>query len=537
MVLSSGDTLGVTTLLGYDALGRQVASTDPRTGTTTTAYKTGSSLVDWVKDPANVTQAAYTYDAAGRVATITDALGKVSRYSYNDRNQKIHEWGDTAYPVEYVYDALGRQTGMNTFAQSTATFTGATWPSSPNNAQSTTWNYHAATGFMSSKTDAQSHSVSFTYTQAGQIATRTWARGVVTTYAYSATTGELTGVTYSDGPPSLAYTYNRLGQTSTVTDYTGTRTFTYNLGGTLELQSEQLGSFYGDHLISRGYATTGMVGRYNNLSVGSSGSPGAYYSVDYGYDAQGRPNQVWGVSYAYAADSNLISTVTDTWSSSSQVRTYLPTSDTLDTIEGKWSSTTKAKFDYHHDAMHRIDSVSRTGELFSRYGNGTQGLDGGFGYNDRSEVVSEVTRLGGNPTVLTGRDDSYDFDLMGNRKSATHNGNAASYTLKNNGLNQYDYRTVPGVFDVAGRAAAGATVTINGSSTGVTRHGEYFFKGHGLTNTSNPVNTTLVVSDGTPPRRTFRLIWRKPRKPSRMTTTAICSAMAGGTIFMMRRTD
>lgn len=77
----------------------------------------------------------------------------------------------------------------------------------------------------------------------------------------------------------------------------------------------------------------------------------------------------------------------------------------------------------------------------------------------------------------------------------THNGNAANYTA--NALNQYTQRTVTGVFDVAGAAASGATVTVNSSSSGVTRHGEYFFKGHAMSNNPNPVFSTLAVSDGT----------------------------------------
>ena len=87
---------------------------------------------------------------------------------------------------------------------------------------------------------------------------------------------------------------------------------------------------------------------------------------------------------------------------------------------------------------------------------------------------------------------------MGNRSSTsgtTHNGNTANYTT--NALNQYTQRGVPGVFDVAGAAAASATVTVNSSSAGVTRHGDYFFKGQGLANNPNPVYSTLAVSDGT----------------------------------------
>ena len=42
---------------------------------------------------------------------------------------------------------------------------------------------------------------------------------LVTTYSYDNATGELTGVDYSDDAMTdLAYTYNRLGQISAITD-------------------------------------------------------------------------------------------------------------------------------------------------------------------------------------------------------------------------------------------------------------------------------------------------------------------------------
>jgi hypothetical protein len=63
-----------------------------------------------------------------------------------------------------------------------------------------------------------------------------------------------------------------------------------------------------------------------------------------------------------------------------------------------------------------------------------------------------------------------------------------SYTR--NLLNQYLERTVPGGFDVIGLADAGATVTINGSSSGVYRKDAYFRKE--LT-VNNSISMTLVA--------------------------------------------
>ncbi len=502
LVMSAKDTSGITTTYGYDALGRPVTSVDPRTGTTTTAYVTGQNQVSTVTDPASITQATYTYDSAGRVATVTNALSKVTRYDYNDRGQKLHEWGNATYPVEYGYDTFGRLYQQKTYAQSTATFTGSTWPGSPNNPQTTTWNYHPATGLLTSKTDANNKTVSYTYTSAGQVATRTWARGIVTTYAYSSTTGELTGVDYSDTTTDLAYTYNRLGQMATGSDYSGTRTFTYNLSGTLELQHEQLGVAYSGHdRLTYGYDTTpGTKGRPNAFQLGTSGSPSADQSIGYHYQSDGRLSTLIAGGhtfvYGYVSNSHLLGTVTNTAANYLDTRTYDAAHDWVDSRTTTISNVAKAAFAYTQDNVGRSTLVAKTGGVFDRYGNGTQGLDTHYTYDDRSQLASEVTKLGGTGTVLTGRNDSsYDYDLLGNRKSVTHNGNTATYT--SNLLNQYTQRTVPGVFDVAGAAASGATVTVNSSTSGVTRHGEYFFKGHALTNTSSPAYTTLAVSDGT----------------------------------------
>jgi len=506
LLVSSRDTTNITTTYGYDALGRPVTSVDPRTGTTTTAYVTGTSQVYTVTDPASIVQATYTYDSAGRVSSVKDALNKYTYTSYTSRGEVYRQWGDATYPVEYAYDNWGRRTTMNTYRGGSG-WTGANWPSSTDagTADVTKWNFHEPTGLLSSKVSAygtaDAKTVSYTYTQAGQIDVRTWARGVTTDYGYSSTTGELLTVDYSDSTPDLTYTYNRLGNQATVTDVTGTRTLNYNLAGTLELQNEVLPSgYYGDRRITRGYSTTtGTVGRYNRLAVGSAASPYGEYDQSYGYDTYGRLNGTLGTyTYSYLGNSNLLSGIAHTTSGWSQTRTYLSNRDLLDVIETKISTTSKAKFDYALDNLGRRTSVAKTGEMFGRYGNGSQGLDTVYGYDDRSQLTSEQTKLGGTSTVLTGRDDGYAFDNIGNRASTsgtTHNGNAANYTT--NALNQYTQRTVPGVFDVAGAAGSGATVTVNGSSSGVTRHGEYFFKGHGMANNPNPVYSTLAVSDGT----------------------------------------
>ena len=75
----------------------------------------------------------------------------------------------------------------------------------------TAWTYDPATGLLVQKLYDDGKGPSYTYTPDGKLASRTWARGITTAYAYNAA-GQLTGVDYSDTTPDVAYTYDRLGR-------------------------------------------------------------------------------------------------------------------------------------------------------------------------------------------------------------------------------------------------------------------------------------------------------------------------------------
>ncbi len=514
--VESRDQAGNVTRFEFDQLGRTIKMIGPRTAGSgagapfgaTTTYVTGTNQVLKVHDAAGYLQAEYAYDSAGRVATKTNANAKVARFSYNERGDLLRQWGDTEITVEYGYDSWGRRTTMATFRGGSG-WNNASWPTSTAGAADvTTWAYQASTGLLISKTDADNKSTSYTYTQAGQIATRQWARSagatpVQTSYSYSPATGDLTSIDYNDSTPDLTYTYDRLGRAATVTDVSGTRTFNYNLSGTLELKSEDLPSFFGSRRISYPIAVAGFVGRPTGLQLGSAASPAADQSVVYGYDTYGRFTSLAAAgstfSYSYVANSNLLGGIAETASGWTQSRQYLVDRDLLDVIETKVGAVSAAKFDYQYDNIGRRTGVAKTGSVYARYGNGSQGLGTSWQYDDRSQVTAELTTLGGTATTLTGRVDAYAYDNFGNRASTagtTHNGSASNYTT--NSRNQYIQKTVPGVFDVAGAAASGATITVDGSSAGVVRHGEYFFKAHSISN-SSAFYTTLSVSDGTSP--------------------------------------
>lgn len=433
---------GITMRHEHDALGRQHKSIDPRTGTTTTAFVSGTSLVSTVTDPAGLVQSTYAYDSAGRVASVKDALNKYAYTSYTNRNEVHRQWGDTSYPVEYGYDDQGRRTTMKTYRGGSG-WTGSTWPGSPGTADTTTWAYHAATGLVTSKTDAASRTVSYIYTQAGQLYQRTWARGVVTTYGYSSTTGESTSVSYSDGTPGVSIAWNRQGRPSTVTDATGTRYLDYCSCGKLAQETLPSG-YFGSRVLSYQLesSTSGALGRTKGYTLTNGGA--TELNAAYGFDSSGRLNSIttsasgFGAStfnYGHVANSDLIASVSNSALGYSDTRTYDPYHDWIDQRSTYVGANCKAAFVYDHDALGRAYYRYSVGELFAGYGNGTQGLETDFAYNDRSEVTADSTTLGGSSTPLSGRDDYHGYDPIGNRTTIYRSGTPVSYST--NALNQY----------------------------------------------------------------------------------------------------
>ena len=80
------------------------------------------------------------------------------------------------------------------------------------------------------KLHADGNGSSYTYTDSGNLATRTWARGVATTYAYDGW-NSLTNTAYSDGTPSVSVAYDAMGRQTRAEDATGTTTFAYDAAG------------------------------------------------------------------------------------------------------------------------------------------------------------------------------------------------------------------------------------------------------------------------------------------------------------------
>lgn len=108
--------------------------------------------------------------------------------------------GARVYPVEYTFDYAGRLGTMTTW-QDYAGSAGAAV---------TQWKYEGTRGFLTNKVYQGTNGPGYTYTKAGRLGTRTWARGLTTSYAYN-NAGELQGADYSDATPDVTYAYDPAG--------------------------------------------------------------------------------------------------------------------------------------------------------------------------------------------------------------------------------------------------------------------------------------------------------------------------------------
>ena len=109
------------------------------------------------------------------------------------------EHSDAMSPADYAYDEFGDKVSMTTYRDTNAA------------GDVTRWLRDEATGLVTNKVYADGKGPRYDYTLDGKLATRIWARGIVTTYSYDAN-GSLTNTVYSDGTPTISLSYNRAGQ-------------------------------------------------------------------------------------------------------------------------------------------------------------------------------------------------------------------------------------------------------------------------------------------------------------------------------------
>jgi RHS repeat-associated protein len=390
-----------------------------------------TSVVPATGAPSNLTTTSYTYTPQGQ-------LDRVS--------------GSQTYPIDYDYDSQGRMVTMTTWKD----FAGDTGKAT------TTWQFDPVRGSLVSKRDHTNAGPTYTYTPAGRLLTRTWARQaagqpLVTSYAYYPD-GTLAALDYSDATPDLTYSYHRHGRVKEVRDgvlVSGAisdanlryrHTFSFN--ATLRAGTETIQTS-GEYQLTRTYETAGastVAGRYSGYSLKVNGAAAPIQSVAYAFDVAGRLGTVTDTSaaiprtftYAYRPDASLLDTVTG------PVHTvkldYQPKGYGVTARTNQAGASVISRFGYTTNALGQRTAAVNTGAAFP------QASHFAYQYNDKGEVTQGRRFQGSDPAhpgaPIPDETFAYAFDDIGNRKTATTlaatgQPGVTSVSYTSNLLNQY----------------------------------------------------------------------------------------------------
>jgi RHS repeat-associated protein len=319
-VTSVTDPNGHTTQLAYDAFGDLASVTDAAGDMTTYAYDTGRGWrTSKVSPKGNVSGAnpadyttTYTHDAYGRLTVTKDPMWtstapsqhQTVRHYDADGNLDSVTDGD-GHTTLYAHDAAGELTSATrpdgTVLRTDYWPDGTVYHQYDGASQATTYAYDPL-GKLASITDPLSRVTQVHYDGVGNLRTRTDPAGRTTTYTYDAA-DQLVAVDYSDAgtPDVTSIGYDADGQRTTMTDGTGTSTWTWDTLHHLTSTTNGAGRTVGYHY--------DLGGRLTAIDY-----PGATGTVVRGYDDADRLTGVtdWNgkqTTFGYDADSQLTSEI------------------------------------------------------------------------------------------------------------------------------------------------------------------------------------------------------------------------------------
>jgi RHS repeat-associated protein len=294
---------------------------------------------------------------------------------------------------------------------------------------------------ITAKRDAANKGADYTYTGAGRLETRTWARGARTRYSYDQ--GMLSDVEYftsaaetaSDSlTPDLGYTYDAMGRLATVTRGGATH-FTYTYSSTdLRLSTEiQNDAFLAPRLLTR---KRDSILRPTGYKLGTTTDEDAVSEVTYGYDTAGRFStvtyqrvpgsstpptpQTFTYGYNYETSEEGFHAMVESGGSPSYIpfavtspvhvakRNYDPTRDVLGEVRNETLGTsTRSRYTYTLNALGQREGLDLGGDAF---GSGTHSI--AWTYDAKGQVTSANSTRG---TSGTAHDRYFSYDGIGNR--------------------------------------------------------------------------------------------------------------------------
>lgn len=437
------DPRGNVTSNGYDAFDQLTTVTDAATQVTKTSYDAlGRPLT--VTTPSGAVRKS-GYDAAGEVTSTTDPLGKVTKYAYDAAGQQTSTTDPLNRVTKQAYSTTGLPTVKTLPGNSTETtaYDPAGHQTSFTNADGLVTSYTwTPGGLLASKTEPGTMTTSYSYDTAGRQKTVTTPDGHVTTTTYSAA-GRPTRV-HSDvtGSTDTTYSWDANGNRASMSDATGTTSYTYDNGDRLTSTTNGAGK-----AIGYGYNTA------DDLTTITY--PGTK-TVTYGYDAVDQMTSLkdWAgrtSTFTWNGDGQL---ATQAYANGvTETRTYDTASQLKQLKDTTGSGTVVGTYGYAYDAAGQLTSdtsndplgasvahtytYDTTSQLATVAGSGATGAatatPGGrliklpVGSNSSSTLAYNTKQQVTSLTPTSGTATTYGYDANGSRTTATTGSSATTY--------------------------------------------------------------------------------------------------------------
>ncbi|WP_406698318.1 MBG domain-containing protein [Singulisphaera sp. Ch08] len=454
----SASAPGGTGSLWFDHHGRVARLSDPLGRSSFASYDRAGNLVQVSDSEGRTVRAGF--DARGNLTSVVDTLGNETRFDYTGSFNRLGSFTDAnGNLTRYAYDARGNLVSSTNADGSVERWTYDetgnvdTWT----NRRGAQIGYEQdASGRVTAKTYADQSRVTYTYDALGNLASTTDPTGT-TTYTHDLATGFLTKITYSDGR-SLSFTYCTCGRRTSSTDETGYRIdYEYDALGRLQSLTDSNGT---------------MLVRYHFDSAGNLAKKTLANGVEttYTYDAAGQILSLVNL----APGGTVLSRFDYTYD-----RRGLRTSMT--TLDGRWvytyddagqlagyTSPDGRQVAYIYDALgNRLEETviegsdafviaSVTNDL-NQYVNASGDvysfdLDGNLIRQVVDGVVTNYTFDAENRLVRVTRgsdEQTYTYDALGNRVASTFNGDMTRFVIDPIGLGN-----VVGEYDASGQLVA-----------------------------------------------------------------------------------
>ena len=438
-VLTVTDPLGQVQTMTYNERNKLLSQTNAEGETTSFDYDAKGNLTAVFQPNGNVIN--YFYDVTDLLQQVSDNLGLIARYTYDNNGNRLTATDGLDRTMTYAYDALNRRTsealpsGATTRYEYDGNSNLLTVTDAKGNV--TTYTYSSLNQQLT-HTDALTAKTQFEYDANGNLTKATDAKGNATTYTYDAL-NQNTAITFANGL-SLQYTYDELGRVVESKDRAG-HSFHYAYDALGRLLSKT----YPDNTQARyTYDAIGqMLTAINNAAT-----------VAFTYDKTGRllsetlNGKVTGYSYDVAAGKRTL-----TYPSGMKVVEQLNARDLIasilqngnEVVTMQYNAAGQKTVQTYANGITTTYTYNDNGWL-SQIADDKQALNLKMTYDAIGNIIQREDVLNADRTETYGYDaisqlvsfkrgttvdNSYQFDLLGNRVKVLQNGIATNYVSNN----------------------------------------------------------------------------------------------------------